>query len=174
MAVETLRTPTNSALDGDKGRTVAAMAMARAWKDANYKQRLLDDPKAVLAAEGLELDADVNVIVLENTETVRYVNLTRGEIGEREEVSLVVLMQKFLPIPEGHELRLVQSTEKTRYLVLHQLPAGIQPANLTESELMALTVGASVESVAEATTEATSAETTAEVGAEAVVVIVLT
>jgi len=176
MAVATLEKSTTSVLDGDKGRTVVAMATARAWKDANYKQRLLDDPKAVLAAEGLELDADINVVVLEDTDTVKYVNLSRGEIGEREEVSLVMLIQNFLPIPEGHEVRFVQSTDKTRYLVLRQLPASIEPANLTESELMTLTIRAGVEAAVEATTEATTETTTAETTAEAVaeVVIVLT
>jgi len=182
MTVATLEKSTTDLLDGDKGRTVVAMATARAWKDVNYKQRLLDDPKAVLAAEGLELEADINVVVLEDTDKVKYVNLSRGEIGEREEVSLVMLIQNFLPIPEGHEVRFVQSTDKTRYLVLRQLPASIQPANLTEPELMNLTTwvgqtatvqtaeAVTTEVAVEETTTVTTAETTAEAAAEVVVV----
>ena len=42
-------------------------AIARAWTDADYKARLLSDPRGALAEVGLELPSDVSVTVSEST-----------------------------------------------------------------------------------------------------------
>jgi hypothetical protein len=43
--------------------------VAMAWADEGYKARLLANPVAVLAEEGLEIPAGVAVKILENTGT---------------------------------------------------------------------------------------------------------
>jgi hypothetical protein len=43
--------------------------VARAWSDETYKQRLLSDPKAVLAEAGLPLHPNVQVLVHEAAPT---------------------------------------------------------------------------------------------------------
>ena len=48
---------------------VWAKIVAKAWADEDYKQRLLDDPAAVLKAEGAEVPEGVAVKCLEATET---------------------------------------------------------------------------------------------------------
>ena len=40
--------------------------IAKCWEDARFKQSLIDDPNAVLAAEGVEVPAGVNFVVVEN------------------------------------------------------------------------------------------------------------
>ena len=40
-------------------------AVARAWTEADYKAKLLDDPRAALAEVGIEVPAGVNVNVAE-------------------------------------------------------------------------------------------------------------
>ncbi|WP_437718446.1 NHLP leader peptide family RiPP precursor [Sorangium sp. So ce448] len=50
-----------------------AHIVSRVWKDEGYKQRLLKDPKAVLAEElGTQISEKVEVRVLEETPNVRY------------------------------------------------------------------------------------------------------
>lgn len=40
--------------------------VARAWSDEDFKQRLVDDPNAVLTEEGLPVPQGVNFVVVEN------------------------------------------------------------------------------------------------------------
>lgn len=44
-----------------------AKIVAKAWADEDYKQRLLDDPAAVLRAEGMTLPEGVEINVVEAT-----------------------------------------------------------------------------------------------------------
>lgn len=166
-------------VEGDKGRTVLAMSIARAWKDEDYKQRFLSDPKAVLAEEGIELPEDVTVKVVEESPGVTYVPLTREIDLAAHSDRLIHLLAAVLPIPEGHEVRLIQSTEKTRYLIFPCPPYGSVPGRMTEAELLTMSVEATTTNTSEAveaetteaavteTTEAQDAETTTTVVAEA-------
>ncbi|TWB15512.1 putative ribosomally synthesized peptide [Nitrospirillum amazonense] len=43
--------------------------IAKAWADERFKNRLLGDPAAVLAAEGIDFPPGVTVSVVENTAT---------------------------------------------------------------------------------------------------------
>ncbi|TDC52495.1 NHLP leader peptide family natural product precursor [Actinomadura sp. KC345] len=53
-----------------------ARIVSRAWKDSDYRSRLLDDPKGVLAEElGTDIPAHVEVHVLEEHPDVRYLLL---------------------------------------------------------------------------------------------------
>lgn len=40
--------------------------VTQAWKDEGFKQRLVDDPKKVLAEKGLDIPEGVNIVVVEN------------------------------------------------------------------------------------------------------------
>ena len=39
--------------DGDRDRVIAAEVIAKAWKDEAYRERLVAEPNAVLAAAGI-------------------------------------------------------------------------------------------------------------------------
>ncbi len=45
-----------------------AKAIARAWRDAGYRERLNGDPRAALAEAGVEIPAGVTVKVLSDTQ----------------------------------------------------------------------------------------------------------
>jgi hypothetical protein len=49
-----------------KGAQILDAVAVRALGDTNYRRRLLDDPKAVLSKEGLQIGEDVEVIVHRN------------------------------------------------------------------------------------------------------------
>lgn len=50
---------------------VLARVIAKAWADAQYKQRLLNDPAAVLTEEGVNVPDNVTIRVVEDSESTR-------------------------------------------------------------------------------------------------------
>ena len=78
-------------LDSDKLNEFNAKygkAVARAWTEADYKAKLLDDPRAALAEVGIEVPAGVNVNVAEvDAENVQLV-LPPAPEGEVTDESL--------------------------------------------------------------------------------------
>lgn len=50
------------------GQKQWAKIVAKAWADEKYKARLLAEPRAVLAEEGVELDEDMEYTVVEELE----------------------------------------------------------------------------------------------------------
>ena len=66
-----------------------AKIVAQAWADEDYKKRLLDSPKSVLEAEGLDIPEGVEIKVVEATEKQALLILppkpAGGKIEENEE-----------------------------------------------------------------------------------------
>ena len=54
------------------------LIIARSWDDAVFKQKLLDDPIAVLEAEGLPIRAGMQIKVLENNDHLVHLVLPSG------------------------------------------------------------------------------------------------
>lgn len=146
-------------MSGDKWRTVWSMTVAQIWRSNEYRQKFLKDPRAALKESGVTLPADANVKVLEDTENITHIALTRDLDVRTAQDRFVHFFDNLIPIAEGHEVRLVQSTEKTRYLVIPRQPSSMKAGELTEAELMSVAGGGS-EAVSTQTTEATVAETT--------------
>lgn len=148
------------ASEGDRTRTILALVVARATKDGAFRKKLLANPSSVLEQEGLDLES-VTFKVVENTRDVQYLALGRNfAISESDMVGLMGIIKNVLPIPEGHEIRLVQSTEKVRYLVLPFVAGEDFADRLTDAELVAMAGGGWV---CEATKTATTAAVAAEV-----------
>lgn len=59
----------------DKIAQIHARIISRAWSDPAFKQRLLSDPHAALAEEGLTVPAGTTVKIHENTATTQHVVL---------------------------------------------------------------------------------------------------
>ena len=49
--------------------------VAKAWADPEFKTRLLTDSTAVLKEEGIDYGPGIEVKVVENTDTLRYLTL---------------------------------------------------------------------------------------------------
>jgi hypothetical protein len=112
----------------DKERTVLAMAYARMWQDPQYKKQFIADPKTTLDREGVNFPADTSVKVVEEAPNIRYVDLAEDEEA----------LRRLLPLPEGQEIRIVQSTANLRYLVLPPAPGWIAPGMTREIDLLKL------------------------------------
>ena len=62
--------------------------VAKAWFDEAFKQRLLANPKAVFGELGLEVSADIDLRVVEDTERISYFVLPhkpgKGDLSEEQ------------------------------------------------------------------------------------------
>jgi len=157
-------------LEGERNNTILAMVVARAWRDSDYRDRLVSTPRLVLAEEGIELPADVDVEVLHDTPAVKYVNLARNTT---DATSVASVLAGLIPVPEGGEIRLVQSTPAKRFLVIPTIPEGLE-AGVSSDAVLTTRAGEIRNGVYVYTVEAAVVGTTVSILAEAVGVIVLT
>ena len=65
-------------------RKALAQVFAACWKDEALKARFLADPKAVLAEHGIDVPADVDVRVVENSENRVHITLPASPLGDGE------------------------------------------------------------------------------------------
>jgi hypothetical protein len=63
--------------------------IAQVWSDEDFKQRLLIDPRGVLAEFGIELAEGTEIKVVEDTETVRHLVLPPAPIDELTDEELI-------------------------------------------------------------------------------------
>jgi nitrile hydratase len=128
-------------------------AVARAWIDPAYKQRLLQDPRGALKDFGLDYEA---LRVVENTPAVHNVVVctlcscypwavmglppTWYKMPAYRSRTVAeprrVLAEFGLSIPESREIRVWDSSAELRYMVLPERPAGSQA--MGEAELIPL------------------------------------
>ena len=137
--------------------SIGARVVARAWVDADFKQRLLNNGRAALEEVGVNIPRRLQDIrVVENTDSVHYLavctlcscypipvlgpppewykSLAYRERAVRE--PRAVLKEFGLELDEGMEVRVVDATAEVRYLVLPRRPEGTE--NMTEEHLVGL------------------------------------
>ena len=62
-----------------------AMLQAKAWKDSHFKEKLLENPSQVLKENGIDVKPGVNIKIVENTKSSKYlVLLAPEELSEVE------------------------------------------------------------------------------------------
>jgi nitrile hydratase len=144
-----------------------ARLVARAWVDAEFKERLLADARSAALELGLDPGPSPVVVALENTDGVHHVVVCtlcscypRALLGpppdwykslpyrSRAVSDPRGVLQEFgLDVGDDVELRVVDSTADIRYLVVPRRPEGTE--HLTEEELAALVTRDSMIGVAE-------------------------
>ncbi len=145
-----------------------ARLVARAWVDAEFRERLLADARSAALELGLDPGPSPVVVALENTADVHHVVVCtlcscypRALLGPPPDwyKSLPyrsravsdprgVLEEFGLHVADDVELRVVDSTADIRYLVVPRRPEGTD--DLAEEELAALVTRDSMIGVAEA------------------------
>jgi nitrile hydratase len=146
-----------------------ARLVARAWVDADFKQRLLADARAAALELGLDPGPSPVVVAVENTDHVHHMVVCtlcscypRALLGPPPDwyKSLPyrtravsdprgVLTEFGVELDDDIELRVLDSTADIRYLVIPRRPDGSD--DLTEEELAALVTRDSMIGVAQAT-----------------------
>ena len=156
------------AYEQDIGPLNGATVVARAWTDAGYKKRLLEDGTAAIGEMGFHGAQGAEMVVLENTPDVHNVVVctlcscypwpvlglpprwyksdayrARAVIEPR-----AVLKEFGLALDESVEVRVWDSNSDIRYMVLPERPKGTE--GLDQEELIALVTRDSMIGVARA------------------------
>jgi nitrile hydratase len=139
--------------ESDTGPMIGARAVARAWTDPAYKQRLLEDTSTALGEFGLDYTM---LLVTENTPAVHNLVVCtlcscypwpvlglpptwyKMPAYRARAVSepRAILKEFGVDIPPEREVRVWDSSAELRYMVLPERPAGTE--GLGEAELVPL------------------------------------
>ena len=144
--------------ENDLGPMNGARVVARAWLDADYKARLLEDAPAALGELGIEAVEEAQLVVVENTTLVHNVvvctlcscypwsvlGLPPSWYKDPAYRSRVVREPRMVLAEFGLalgdevevEVRVWDSSAEVRYMVLPQRPAGAE--RLSEPQLVEL------------------------------------
>lgn len=163
----------------DKNRAVIAESIARAWKDSDFKSKLLSDPKGTLADAGASIDSDHQVSVVENTPSLTHAVLPRKEDQAAHSDQIDAALDELRNMPDGMEVRVHRDTASQSTIALPVAPSAtgeLSDADLEEvaggkGGSNAKTQGTVVQTGYSATTVAVDVEV--EVGAAAAVAVVV-
>ena len=151
--------------------------IAKCWEDEAYKKRFIEDPEGVLSEAGFVVEEGVNYKIIEAPKLVEYLVLphaeTKAAVQKMTKLFLNRVEKSDAVIPQGKEVRILQNTEDTRYLIL---PASPQSLSQAELQLVAggddSTVTYTETMVAVYETEAVAADTTVAVECEVVAALI--
>lgn len=155
-----------AAYETDIGPLRGARVVARAWRDPNFKTRLLDDGAAAAAELGITGLRGEHLVVVENTSTVHNVVVCTlcscypwsvlglpptwyksSEYRARMVIEPRGVLAEFgLEVADDKEVVVWDSNAETRYMVLPERPAGTE--RFDEEELAALVTRDSMVGVA--------------------------
>ena len=65
-------------------KNTLAQLFAACWKDEALKARFMTDPKAVLAEYGIDMPANIDVNVVENTDNTVHITMPQAPAGDGE------------------------------------------------------------------------------------------
>lgn len=153
----------------EKNRAVLAEAIARAWKDDNFRRMLKAAPKKTLIAGGMEIPADMDVIVLENTPSIIHAVLPTSADQERFQSKLDQAFKLISNLPATMELRVVRDTDHVSHMVIPAAPSAVASGALSDDQLEQVAGGKTATSTVQTQTTAT----TTTVGAQAEVEVVV-
>lgn len=134
------------------GPHIGARMVARSWIDADYRQRLLDDARAVIREEGNAGVQGTDLIVVENSDKVHNLVVCTlcscypwpvlglppswykdSAYRAQSVIEPRSVLRKFgLELEDDVEVRVWDSTAEVRYLVIPQRPAGTEGLSLDE------------------------------------------
>ena len=93
---------------------MTAKAIARAWKEADFKAKLLSDTHAALTEAGVEIPAGVTVKVVENTADIQHLvlpvapgNASELSIEELEKVAGGTITDDTLGVPDQYTQHII-------------------------------------------------------------------
>ena len=152
--------------EASTGPMIGARAVARAWRDAAYRVRLLQQPTAALADLGVRYD---RLVVVENTPAVHNLVVCtlcscypwdvmglpptwyKAPAYRSRAVSepRAVLAEFGLVVPQEREVHVWDSSAELRYMVMPMPPPGAQ--DLSEDELASRITREALIGVAEVT-----------------------
>ncbi len=121
-------------MDKKKNAVAFGAVISKCWEDEAYRKRFLEDPESVLAEAGFQVEEGVTYKVIEAPKMVKYLVLPADNPKEAVQAISKGLLNRVenhdIVLPEGAEVRIIQNTEDTRYLVLPASPKALSKAEL--------------------------------------------
>jgi len=141
----------------EKNRAVLAEAIARSWREPAFRSQLKSAPKKTLSEAGADIPADMDVVVLENSNNVMYGVLPplADQPEHKDKFTKVVSLLENLR--ENIELRIVRDTSHKAHVIIPAIPAA---AGALSDEALEQVAGGGVEATTTNTTQTVEAETT--------------
>jgi len=78
-------------MDREEFQKAYGKVVAKAWADANFKEKLLADPKTVLEENGVPIPEDVEYRVVENTDKIVHLILPPGPAEQLSDEELEIV-----------------------------------------------------------------------------------
>ncbi|WP_019679588.1 hypothetical protein [Ruminococcus flavefaciens] len=104
------------------------------WENEDYKKSFIENPDKYLTEIGIDIPDGVHYKVIVAKPNENYIILPYEGIKEAVEMLsknlLMVSENNQVIVPMGQELRIVQNSENTRYVLLPPSPKSIIEANL--------------------------------------------
>jgi|GEM_PF-6489827 len=116
---------------------IMGQIIARCWQDEGYKKSFLQNPKKEMQEAGIAIPENIKITVLENTSKIIYSvlpsQITTATLNQMAHNLININISHSLKLPEGGELRFVQSSSKVHYVVLPERP--VQNEELSDDDL---------------------------------------
>lgn len=105
--------------------------IANAWIDLDFKERLVSNPRSVLAEAGLQPPPHIEILVVENTIQEFYVPVPSpwmntsdtGMMQRLQQNPRAVLADANIQVPEQAVITLLENTPNCTYIVLPIAPS---------------------------------------------------
>ncbi len=148
--------------DTDRNRAVLAEVVARSWREPAFRASLKANPKKALTDAGMQIAANVEVVLLENTPTIIHAVLPpRSDMG-RFQARVDTAVKRLLEMPDTIEVRVHRDSATRVFVVIPAAPARPATGELTDRQLEQVaggkTAAASYQTVVGETSAVQSAE----------------
>ena len=153
-------------MSGDRDRVIMAEMIARCWQDPVFAEEFSKDPVKKLKEAGMQIPENKKVKVFRSSEDVIYMGLSHAMTTEDYTRFASTQFDALLPLSEGREIRLVQSTPNYMPIVIPAAPKAFQSGELSDAELAGIAGGGGY--LVEAVNVATTANAVAEANGAAV------
>lgn len=147
-------------MSGDRDRVIMAEMIARCWQDEAFASEFSKDPVTKLKEAGMQIPESKKVAVFRSDSQTIYMGLSHTMTHEDYTRFAQTQFEALLPLSEGREIRLVQSTPDYMPIVIPAPPKSFQAGALSEAELATVAGGGGY--LAEAVNVATTANAVAE------------
>jgi hypothetical protein len=128
-------------MSGDRDRVIMAEMIARCWQDAAFAEEFSKDPVKKLKEAGMQIPESKKVKVFRSDSQVIYMGLSHSMTTEDYTRFAKTQFEALLPLSEGREIRLVQSTPDYMPIVIPAPPQSFQAGTLSEAELASVAGG---------------------------------
>lgn len=153
-------------MTGDRDRVIMAEMIARCWQDPAFAEEFSADPISKLKEAGMDIPPNKKVKVFRSTPDIIYMGLSHNMDANDYYKIAATQFEPLLPLAEGREVRLVQSTPNYMPIIVPPAPKTFEAGELSDAELASVAGGGGY--LVEAVNVATTGNAVAEANAAAV------